>query len=127
MQIDRSMLVRSTVALGGRFSMSSYRKSELSAARRRLVELMKDIDFGRIQVLRLRDGDPVLDPMPRIIREIKLGSIESGAQTKLQNDFVLKSQLVELFARFDAMPDGVVELIQVKGGLPLLMHVAEPA
>lgn len=33
--------------------------------------MMQEINFGRIERLIIRDGQPVLDPAPRIIRDIK--------------------------------------------------------
>jgi len=37
-------------------------KAALSPARRRLVELMQEINYGRIERLEVRDGEPVFDP-----------------------------------------------------------------
>ena len=37
-------------------------KRSLSPARRRLVELMQEVNFGRIKSLRILDGDPTFDP-----------------------------------------------------------------
>jgi hypothetical protein len=40
-------------------------KAALSPARRRLVELMQEINYGRIERLEVRDGEPVFDPCSR--------------------------------------------------------------
>src|SRR5262245_59935470 len=45
----------------------------LSRPRRRLVELMQNLNFGRIEVLVIRNGNPILDPLPRVVREVKFG------------------------------------------------------
>ena len=39
-------------------------KTSLTPARRRLVELMQEVNFGRIERLKVRDWEPVLDPPP---------------------------------------------------------------
>lgn len=39
-------------------------KASLTPARRRLLELMQEINFGRIEGLAVRGGEPVLDPPP---------------------------------------------------------------
>lgn len=59
-------------------------KSDLSAPRRRMVELMQELGFGRIETLLVRAGDPVLNPPPRVVREVKLGveSIEDIGYAK---------------------------------------------
>ena len=48
-------------------------KSSLSPARTRLVGLMQRLNFGRIDELRILDGEPLFDPPPlgaeaRIVR-----------------------------------------------------------
>jgi hypothetical protein len=35
--------------------------------------MMQKLNFGRIEGLQIRDGEPVLNPVPRLIRDIKLG------------------------------------------------------
>ena len=78
-------------------------KSSLSEPRRWLVELMQRLGFGRIEGLRVRDGDPVLDPPPQVIREHKFGG-ENGPRPELAaSDFALKAQVVELFREFDSL------------------------
>ena len=39
-------------------------KQSLSPARRRLVELMQEVNFGRIEGLHVRDGEPILEQAP---------------------------------------------------------------
>ncbi len=102
-------------------------KASLSAARQHLLELMQRLNFGRIEGLVVRSGEPVLDPAPRVVREIKFGA-ENGPRSELgAKDFTLKSQLVELFEHFDRVGDGTLERLEVKHGLPFRMTVEEPA
>ena len=70
---------------------------DLSARRAGLLELMQTINFGRIEGLAILDGDPVLDPPPRVIREVKFGG-ENGPRPELDDgNFLLKTQVIELF------------------------------
>jgi hypothetical protein len=102
-------------------------KAALSKPRRRLVELMQTINFGRIEGLAILDGDPVLDPPPRVIREVKFGG-ENGPRPELDaGNFLLKTQVVELFQHFDQLADGTIEVLEVKHGLPFRMTVREVA
>jgi len=48
-------------------------KAALSPARRRLVELMQEINYGRIERLEVRDGEPVFDPPPIVLRLFLFG------------------------------------------------------
>jgi len=100
-------------------------KRSLSAPRRRLLELMQEINFGRIEGLAVRGGEPVLDPPPRVVREIKFGG-ENGPRRELgSDDFALKAQAVEFFAHLSRLGDGTVESLEIKHGLPFRMSVEE--
>ena len=57
--------------------MAQVNKAHLTPPKRRLIELMQDINFGRITNIPVRDGEPELTPDTVIEREIKLGG-QSG-------------------------------------------------
>ena len=100
-------------------------KAALSAPRKRLVEMMATLNFGRIERLAVRGGDPVLDPPPRTVREVKFGG-ENGPRPEAGAvDFLLKAQVVDLFRHLDGLADGTVEVLEVKHGLPFRMLIAE--
>ncbi len=100
-------------------------KGSLAWERRRLVELMQDLHFGQIVNLRLRKGQPVFDPPPRLIRDRKLGSEEAPRSASPSDDFLLKRQVVDLFTSFDQIHDGTIDLIEVKHGLPFRLQYTE--
>jgi len=102
-------------------------KAVLSPARRRLVELLQQLNFGRVEGLSFLDGDPIFDPLPRIVREIKFGAHNGPRPEAALRDFVLKAQLVEFFAWFDTLGDGVIERLEVQHGLPFRIVVEEAA
>ena len=102
-------------------------KSSLFLPRQRLVELMQYINFGRIEGLVIKDGQPVFTPPPRIVREIKFGGKNGPNRETDIKDSALKSQVVELFACFDKLKDGVVELIEIKNGLPFRLAMEDAA
>lgn len=108
---------------GGRDKPPHPSKRDLPTARLRLIKLMQSVNFGRIESLSINGGQPMLDPPPRVIREHKFGG-ENGPRPELGNaDFLLKQQVVELFAFFDRHPDGVIEVLEIKHGLPFRMTV----
>lgn len=101
-------------------------KQSLSPGRRRLLELMQRLLFGRVENLLVRSGQPVFDPPPATVREHKFGG-ENGPHPKLgADDFLLKEQVLDLFHQLDALGDGVIAVLEVKHGLPFRMLVAEP-
>ena len=102
-------------------------KAQLSEPRRRLVEMMQQMCFGRIDGLTVRDGEPVFDPRPRLIRDIKLGGETSPRPESSHEEFALKSQVVELFDHLTDIGDGVVQSIEIKHGLPFRLIVERTA
>ncbi len=100
-------------------------KASLSPARRRLMELFQRVNFGRLECLKVSNRDPILDPGPVVFREHKFAG-ENGPRPELAaNDFLLKQQVVELFAFFDQLQDGVIDVLEIKHGLPFRMIVTE--
>jgi len=101
------------------------KKQNLSLAQQRLIELMQRINFGRIEGLSVRRGQPVLDPPPRVVREIKFGGENGPRPEATKQDFELKALVRDLFAHLEAMGNGVVRCIEIKHGLPFRMTVEE--
>jgi hypothetical protein len=98
-------------------------KASLSPARRALLELFQRFNFGTLYALPVRGGEPVLDPPPRLVRQVKHAA-ENGPRPELHAPaFRLKQQWVELFALLDAIGDGVVESIEFKNGIPFMTLV----
>lgn len=107
--------------------MQSPAKSSLSPSRAELIEWMQNIGFGTIEHLVIREGEPILDPRPRVIRDVKFGA-ENGPRPELDlDDFVLKAQVVDLFAQFDSLGNGTIRCLDVKHGLPFRMQLEEVA
>lgn len=104
--------------------MSDFRKSTSTPNQRRLIELMQRVNFGRIANIPIRNGDPVLDPLPRIIREVKFGGDNKPRPESELSDFTLKKQVQEFFEELDRIGNGMIEILIVKHGLPFSMQVA---
>ncbi|MEO1526550.1 hypothetical protein SV7mr_50300 [Stieleria bergensis] len=107
--------------------MEPARKLSLSHQRQRLIETLQRINFGKIERIPFRDGQPELSDASKVFREHKFRS-ESGPNRHLATeDFAIKRQLVELFHYFDEQVDGEIELLEVQNGLPFRMTVIESA
>jgi hypothetical protein len=106
--------------------MANIAKGSLPPARQRLVEMMQRLHFGQILGLHIRAGQPVLNPLPRLVRDRKLGSEPIPRSASAQEDFLLKEQVVELFAYFEQVGNGVIDLIEIKHGLPFRLRHTEP-
>ena len=92
--------------------------ASLSPARRRLLRLMQRLNFGRIEELSIRRGEPLFDPMPRVVVEHKFSS-ENGARPEAgMADFPLKNQHLDLFRLFDSLQDENFAMLRVMHGTP---------
>ena len=104
---------------------STNRLRDLSPVRRKLVEMMQLINFGRLEDLKVRDGEPVLEPGPRLVREVKFAA-ESGPRSETNlPDFILKEQHRDLFRVLDQLGTGTIAVLSIKHGLPF--HAELPA
>ena len=101
------------------------RKSSLTPSQQKLLAEMQRINFGRIFDLSVRDGQPVMDPPPRVIREIKFGGDNGPRPEAAKPDFTLKAQVRDLFVQLEALGDGVIPCIEIQRGLPFRMTVEE--
>jgi len=98
-------------------------KGALSPRRRAIIELMQRINFGRIEGLGVRGGEPVFDPPPRVVRTVKMGGDNGPRPQARSADFHLKREVVEFFEHLGRLGNGVVGCIEVRYGLPFSMEI----
>lgn len=93
-------------------------KSSLSDPQRQLIEVMQRLNFGRIEALGVRDGEPIFDPAPRVIQTLKIGG-ENGPRPEYAcPDFILQKPTIELLEAISSLRNGTILAINVKHGLP---------
>src|ERR1039458_8503432 len=102
----------------------TLRFSQLSASRRVLVRLCQDINFGQIQELHVRNSDPVWDPAPTVLSEIKLDTEDTPRPESELPDFKLSSEIRRLMCRLDQLENGRIERIEVREGIPRRLVLA---
>jgi hypothetical protein len=100
-------------------------KTDLTKNQRRLVEWMQRLNFGRIENLPVRNGEPVFDPPPRVIREVKFGGENRPRPETAKPDFCLKAEVVDLFEHLKEVGDGVITRLEIQRGLPFRMAIEE--
>ena len=100
-------------------------KATLSPQRKRLVELMQGLNFGRIERLVVRDGEPVFDPPPQVLREFRPGGDNTCRPESWLDDFELKRDVLELLDHLDSLGNATIQLIEIKHGLPFKALVEE--
>jgi hypothetical protein len=100
-------------------------KSSLSPSEQRLVELLQEINFGRVEHLQIRGGQPVFDPPPDIIQTRKLGSHTVARQEASLDDFWLRLPVVDLVQTIREFGHGEIRLLTVLHGLPHVLEIRQ--
>ena len=96
-------------------------KAALPPARAHLVELMQELNYGHLEDLVVRDGEPVFDPPPRVVHDVKFCAENSPRPEVSREDFTLKAKVCDLFAQMEAMGSGIIIRLEVQAGLPFKM------
>lgn len=99
--------------------------SSLPPARQRLIRRAQQLGFGRIERLRLRNGNPEFDSPTRVIRRRKHGGANQPRPQASCEDFALKREWSELFAELEAIGNGEILVIEFAHGLPLFFEIEE--
>lgn len=104
------------------------RFSDLSSARQALVRLFQDVDFGQILDLQEGNTEPVWNPGPRVLAEVRLDIEETPRPEGELPDFNLSSEVQRLMRQLDQLKDGRVEKIEFRAGIPRrLVLTSRPA
>jgi hypothetical protein len=92
--------------------------AELSTPRQALVRLCQSIDYGWIEGLHIRDREPVFDPPPVVILDVKLDTTADGRREVELLDFALRDEVCRLLKRLDHIENGRLDRIEVRAGIP---------
>ena len=96
---------------------TNARKSTLTPARCRLIDLMSRMQFGRITALDVQGGDPSFGVDSQVLTEVLFGKSQSGT-APTGSDFALKREVVEFLEVLDRVGNGRLELVDIRNGLP---------
>jgi hypothetical protein len=94
------------------------RFSDLSPARQTLVRVCQAINHGSIEGLKVRISEPVFDPMPVLLRDVKLDSDGESRPEAGLSDFVVSAEVLRLMRLVDEMKCGTIRHVEVRAGIP---------
>ena len=101
------------------------RFSHLSQARQVLVRLCQTINHGSIEDLEVRRSEPVFNPAPVMLRDVKLDADEVPRPELALSDFALSEQVCRLLRMLDKLESGSIRHIEVRAGIPRRMLVEQ--
>ena len=83
-------------------------------------------NFGYIEDLDIRGGEPVLAPAPNVVIEVKLDTDDNGRSESTLADYELRSEVVRLMGQLDIVRDGWIQRIDVRFGVPRRALIERP-
>ena len=92
------------------------RLSDLSPARQALVRLCQAINYGSIEDLEIRHSEPVFDPWPLTVKDVKLSGEEDPRPELSLDDFVVSDEIVRLMRLLNEMKCGTIRRVEVHSG-----------
>jgi hypothetical protein len=96
---------------------------DLFPSERSLLEIIRTLGFGQIEFLRISAGEPVMDPWPTVVRDLKLGTERYAAVSTTATEFDLKREAADLFEYTRDVDHGEIRCLVVRHGLPFSMEV----
>jgi hypothetical protein len=98
-------------------------KSSLSTNQSRLIDLLQNNPFCRIECLQVGGGEPLFSPPPRVIQKLKMGAENRPRPESTLPDFWLKRQAIELLETIAELGEGEIRSIEIAHGLPLMVEI----
>jgi hypothetical protein len=125
----RSMPIKTTLAAPRQLLIERMHRTsrDLTDAQRSLLQVMREHQFGRIEMLPVQDGQPVLDRSVRIVRVARLGGQRSETEFPVLNDFELNQSVCNLFAELRRLQNATILTLEFRHGLPWLLETSEVA
>ena len=94
------------------------RFSDLSPSRQALVRLCQDVNFGQIVDLQVANAEPIWNPGPTILSEVRLDMDDVPRPEGTLSDFSISSEIQRLMSQLDQLKDGRIEKIEIRQGIP---------
>ena len=95
---------------------------DLLPSERSLLEMIHTLGFGQIEFLRIRAGEPALDPKPTIVQSLKFG-VDHDCNVPIGSDFDLKREAADLIEYTRDVDEGEIRTLVVRHGLPFSMEI----
>jgi hypothetical protein len=95
---------------------------DLSREQRSPVDLMHVHQFGRIENMHVRGGQPILGSNVRVVRIARFGSGNHRTTSVASDEFELKRSVRYLFGELTRLENGTVIGLEFRHGLPFLLE-----
>ena len=97
----------------------------LSPSLRRLLERMRRLGYGTVRGLHVRAGDPLFSPPFQVVRTVLLPEADAPRRALASGNFVLKREHIAFHRELAGIDNGVIDVIKVHDGLPVVLEINE--
>jgi hypothetical protein len=94
---------------------------DITAAQLCLLRIMRECQFGRIENLPVRDGQPVFKSDVKVVRTALLAGDSPEPKVVCGDEFELKRPVRNLFDELTRIGNGMVVRLEFRHGLPYLL------
>jgi len=99
--------------------LNTPRFSQLSASRQALVRLCQSTNYGYLEALEVRHGEPVFSSIgPTVFADLRLDSDDDPRSEFALADFALCAEVCRLMSLLDQVQKGQISKIEVRAGIP---------
>jgi hypothetical protein len=99
-------------------SSRARRFSDLSQPRQALIRICQITNFGSLRGLEIREREPVFDPPPLLLVDMKLDGGDPPRPEIELADFDLSQEVVRLMDRLDQLVTTKIDLLEIRAGIP---------
>lgn len=107
----------------GRVSVPAAKRGAPSPAVLTVVQLCLDLQYGRIERLHVRDGEPVLEPMPKVIRTVKFSAPTSKHSATTLAEVLSKPQTKAFLQEISMMKSACIQRLEVRDSQPCFVEI----
>jgi hypothetical protein len=83
-----------------------------------LIRLCQTTNFGSIRGMDIREGEPVFEPGPTLVVDLKLEAGDPPRPELGLRDFHLAEEVVRLMEQLDHLATATIDCIEIRAGLP---------
>lgn len=98
---------------------------DLRPSERRFLAAMQRLGHGRFEAMQIQHGELVLEPPPTAVRSVKFGTATPNSPSQPADECELKQQVAQFFGFVRSVDAGEIRFLEVRGGLPFAMEIAE--
>ena len=102
--------------------LNKHSTTQLSPARKALVRILREVDFGRLEDLLVRTGEPVLSPSPRVVRTVRFGASEDEGATPSLEELAQRPAVRKLMRLLSRMKNGCIARLENRNAQPAFME-----